>query len=374
MSGFNLPDLYEILGVRRDASPEEIKRTYRRLARELHPDVNNDPEAERRFKQITAAYQTLSDPTRRRQYDLFGTPGAGVAPDLFPFGDMGDIFDVFFGGGIGGRRRRTRRTRTHRGEDLFAQLTLSFEEAAFGVEKDVTMDTLEECSRCTGSGCEPGTHPSRCTRCGGSGEIQDVSRSVFGTVMTARTCTTCEGTGEEIAAPCTRCRGDGRVGGRRTQRVEVPAGVADGMELRVPGLGQGGRHGGATGDLYVALRVKPHPIFERRGQDLVCALSVPMTQASLGAEVRIPTLEGEPEVVRLEPGTPSGTVLRLRGHGIPHVGRRGRGDLLVTVEVETPKAGSKQERELLERLAELRGEDSNRAKGPAARVRKLLEK
>jgi molecular chaperone DnaJ len=372
MSGFNLPDLYEVLGVRHDASAEEIKKTYRRLARELHPDVNKDPEAERRFKRITAAYQTLSDPTRRRQYDLFGTPGA--APDVFPFGDMGDIFDVFFGGGIGGRRRGSRRTRTHRGEDLFAQLTLTFEEAAFGVEKDVTMDTLDECSRCKGTGCEPGTHPSRCTRCGGSGEVQDVARSVFGTVMTARTCTTCEGTGEQIAAPCTRCRGDGRVARQRTRTVEVPAGVADGMELRVPGWGQGGRHGGGTGDLYVALKVRPHPVFERRGQDLVCGLSVPMTQAALGAEVEIPTLDGEPERIRLEPGTPSGTVLRLRGHGIPNVGRRGRGDLLVTVEVETPKARTKEERELLERLAQLRSEDSKRGRGPAARARKLIEK
>jgi molecular chaperone DnaJ len=371
MSASRLPDLYEVLGVRREATEEEIKRTYRRLARELHPDVNKDPEAERRFKQITAAYQTLSDPARRRQYDLFGGPGAG--PDLFPFGDMGDIFDVFFGGGIGGRRRGARRrTRTHRGEDLFVQLTLEFEEAAFGIEREVTVDSLQECGRCGGTGCEPGTHPSRCSRCGGSGEIQDVSRSVFGTVMTARPCTTCDGTGEEIAAPCTECRGNGRVPGRQTRTVEVPAGVAGGMELRVPGGGQDGRQGGGPGDLYVGLKVRPHSIFDRRGQDLVCALTVPMTQAALGADVEIPTLEGGPERIRVEPGTASGAVIRLRGRGLPHVGRRGRGDLFVTVEVETPKARSKQERALLERLAEERGE-TPRPGSPPGKIRRLRE-
>jgi molecular chaperone DnaJ len=372
MSTYGVPDLYEVLGVRRDATPDEIKRTYRRLARELHPDVNDDPDAERRFKQITAAYQTLSDPVRRRQYDLFG--GQGVAPDLFPFGDMGDIFDVFFGGGIGGRRRGTRRrARAHRGEDLFVRLTLQFEEAAFGTEKEVSVDTMHECGRCRGSGCEPGTHPSRCTRCGGSGEIQDVSRSVFGTVMTARPCTTCEGTGEEIAAPCKECRGDGRLPTRQARTVEVPAGVADGMELRVPGGGQEGRQGGGQGDLFVALKVRPHPIFDRRGQDLVCVLTVPMTQAALGTEVEIPTLD-EPELIRLEPGTGSGTIIRLRGRGLPHVGRRARGDLFVTVEVETPKAGSKEERALLERLAELRREGPAQGKGPVGKLRKLPEK
>jgi molecular chaperone DnaJ len=372
MSASGLPDLYEVLGVGRQATGDEIKRTYRRLARQLHPDVNKDPDAERRFKQITAAYQTLSDPARRRQYDLFG--GSGAGPDLFPFGDMGDIFDVFFGGGLGGRRRGTRRrSRTHRGEDLFVQLSLEFEEAAFGTEREVSLDSLQECGRCAGTGCEPGTHPSRCNRCGGSGEVQDVARSVFGTVMTARPCTTCEGTGEEIAAPCTECRGKGRVPGRQTRVVEVPAGVADGMELRVPGGGQDGRQGGGPGDLYVALKVRPHPLFDRRGQDLVCALTVPMTQAALGAEVEIPTLEEEPERIRLEPGTASGTVVRLRGRGLPHLGKRGRGDLFVTVEVETPKARSKQERALLERLADIRDENPKPG-SPLGKIRKLLEK
>ena len=367
-----LPDLYAVLGVRRDASDEEIKRAYRRLARELHPDVNNDPEAERRFKEVATAYETLSDPTRRRQYDVFGSPGMGTA--FSPFGDVGDIFDVFFGGGFGTRRTRRPHTRTQQGEDLFVQLTVSFDQAAFGTEREVTVDALGTCERCHGTGCEPGTHVSRCSRCGGSGEVQDVSRSVFGTVMTARLCTVCEGTGQEIASPCTECRGEGRMPRRQTLTVEVPAGVADGMELRVSSGGQEGRSGGPPGDLYVALKVQPHPVFERRGQDLACTLVVPMTQASLGAELDIPTLEGETERLRIEPGTESGAVVRLRGRGVPNLGRRGRGDLFVTVVVETPASLSKEQRSLLERLAELRGEVPGRSGARGGRLRKLLDR
>jgi molecular chaperone DnaJ len=242
------------------------------------------------------------------------------------------------------------------------------------VEREVTVESMMSCERCSGSGCEPGTHASRCTRCGGSGEIQDVARGVFGTVMTARLCTVCEGTGEEIAAPCTACDGEGRTPRTQAFKVEVPPGVADGMELRVSGGGQDGRFGGPTGDLYVSLRVKPHPIFERRGQDLVCALPVSMTQAALGTDLDIPTLDGDPERVRIEPGTQSGTILRLRGRGVPNIGRRGRGDLFVTIAVDIPTELSKEERALLERLAELRGEAPRpRQQRRLARLRKLLE-
>jgi molecular chaperone DnaJ len=366
-----LPDLYSLLGIRPDASEEEIKRAYRRLAREYHPDVSKDPDAEARFKEINAAYETLKDPIRRRQYDLFGA-GGGAAGGVFPFGDMGDIFDVFFGGGFGGGRRprSRRRSRTRRGDDLFVPMSLTFEEAVFGVKREVVVETLVRCERCNGSGCEPGTHPSRCGRCGGSGEIQDVARSVFGTVMTARPCTTCEGTGEEIAAPCGTCDGESRVAKEQSFTVEVPAGVADGMELRVPDGGQDGRFGAAPGDLYVSLRVKPHPVFERRGQDLACELPISMTQAVLGADLVIPTLDGEGEHLRIDPGMQSGTVVKLRSRGIPHIGRRARGDLFVTITVETPRDLTKEERALIERLAELRGEPSRKGQRRQAGLRK----
>ncbi len=371
-----LPDLYGVLGVAHDASDDEIKRAYRQLARELHPDVNGDPQAEQRFKEITAAYDTLSDPGRRRQYDLFGrfgagVPGGGVGPDVFPFGDFSDIFDVFFGGGGRGGRRRGRRSRARPGEDLRVPLELAFEQAAFGLKTEVEIQTMSTCARCDGSGSEPGTAPARCPQCGGQGDVQEVARSIFGTVMTARPCPTCDGAGEIVPNPCSECRGEGRVRARRTLPIEVPAGVADGMDLRLPREGMAGRAGGPSGDLYVSFQVKPHPVFERRGQDLVCELSVPMTMAALGADVEILTLEGA-ETLRLDAGIGSGTVIRLRGKGIPNLERRGRGDLFVTVVVETPDPRSKEERALLERLAELRGEKVSTGGRLSGRLRKLL--
>src|SRR6266545_1309551 len=335
-------DLYEVLGVDRDATEEDIRRAYRRLAREHHPDVNADPAAEARFKQVAAAYEVLSDPQKRRQYDTFGNQSI---PDLFPFGD---IFDAFFGGGLG-RRRRGPRTRAHRGEDLFAELTLTLPEAAFGLQREVPIDSMEPCPRC-----------------GGNGELQEVQRRVFGTIMTARPCPTCRGSGEEIASPCTECRGQGRTTRRQVVTVDVPAGVADGMELRIAGAGNAGAFGGPTGDLYLQVNVEPHPDFDRRGQDLLSILEVPLTHAVLGAEVDVPTLDGT-ERVKVAPGTQPGTVVRLRGHGVPNLGRRGRGDLFLTVQVEVPQELRKDERALVERLAELRGEADRR--GPA-RVRR----
>ena len=355
----DVADLYGLLGVSREASGEEIRRAYRKLARELHPDVNQDPAAAERFKQVAAAYEVLSDPTKRQQYDMFGS---GAGPDLFPFGD---IFDVFFGGGFGGRRQaRPRRTRARRGGDVFTEVSLSLEEAAFGVQREAPIDSLETCTRCQGSGCEPGTHPTRCSRCGGSGEVQDVQRSIFGTIMTARPCATCEGTGQEIRDRCSQCGGDGLLSRRQVVAVDIPAGVSDGMELRVSGGGDSGRLGGSTGDLYVAVHVAPHPVFERRGHDLRAVLDLTMTQAALGAEFEVPTLDGT-ERVRVHPGTQSGTDIRLRGHGVPHLGRRARGDLFLTVVVHTPDGLKRQERELLERLAELRGEEPGRKPSPA---------
>ena len=356
-------DLYAVLGVDRMASTDDIKKAYRKLARELHPDVNGDPDAGERFKRVTAAYEVLSDPAKRRQYDTFGSQ---AIPDMFPFGD---IFDVFFGSGFGGTRTRGRRTRTRPGEDVFAQVSLTLEEAAFGTQREVEIQSLETCERCNGTGCEPGTYPTRCTRCGGAGEIQDVQRSFFGTIMTARTCPTCGGTGEEIKNPCGQCRGEGRLPRRQTVTVEVPAGVSDGMELRISGAGHSGRQGGATGDLYLAVTVTPHAVYERRGSDLVAVLDIPMTQAALGIEMDVPTLDGT-ERVRVAPGTQSGAVIRLRGKGVPHLGRRGRGDILLDVRVSTPERLRREERAALERLAQLRDEPAGGGTVAQANVRR----
>lgn len=345
-------DLYELLGVGRTATQEEIRRAYRRLARELHPDVNPDAGTAERFKQITAAYEILSDPAKRQRYDTFGTTSGPAGTS--PFMDLSDIFEMFFGGPVGGRSR-PRASRTRPGESLAVGLHLTFEEAAFGTERDVTIDVLEVCTTCGGNGCEPGTSPVRCGNCGGSGQVQETSRSIFGTVMTARTCTVCVGTGEQITARCSSCLGEGREQRTRTVAVEVPAGVADGQELRVSGAGNAGRAGGAPGDLYVSLDVEHHEVFERRGQDLFAVLDVPMTQAALGADLTVRTLDRE-EVVRIDPGTESGTVFRIRNGGVPNLGRRGRGDLFLTVNVNAPQPASREERKLLEQLADLRGE------------------
>jgi molecular chaperone DnaJ len=348
-------DLYELLGVSRNASEADIKTAYRRLARELHPDVNDDPAAETRFKEIAGAYEILSDPEKRARYDAFGESGAQ------PFVDIGDIFEMFFGQGGFGSRRGGPRSRTRRGEDVGVALRLSFQEAVFGARRDLDLERLVVCERCLGNGAEPGTAPIACRTCGGTGEVQSVRRSVFGTLMTTAPCRTCEGTGQENPDPCESCLGQGRV--RRPARVtvEIPAGVSDGMELRVGGNGHAGVAGGQAGDLYVRLEVEPSAAFERRGQDLYTVLDVSITQAALGAQIQIEALQG-PETVRLEAGTGSGTIVRLRGKGVPNLNRRGRGDLYVTVHVVTPRELSREERSLLERLSELRNESRG---GPA---------
>jgi len=354
-------DLYRILGVPRDASQEDIKRAYRKLARELHPDVNGDVDAEERFKQVTGAYEILSDPQKRRRYDAFGQTGG---PADVPFTDIQDIFDLFFGGGgfggIGTRGRRgSRRSPAQRGEDLSVAVPLTLVEAAFGTQRELEVDRLAVCDRCLGNGAEPGSAPIACRTCGGTGEVQQVRRSIFGTVMTASPCHVCRGTGQEILDPCTTCRGRGRVSVRGSVSVEIPAGVDDGIELRVSGSGNAGVAGGPSGDLFVSIAVERSPAFERRGSDLVSILRVPFTQAALGAELEVETIDG-PERIKLEPGTEPGTVLRVRGKGVPNLQRRGRGDLYLTVQVDVPDELSKDERQLVERLAELRSEGSTK--------------
>jgi molecular chaperone DnaJ len=352
-------DLYEVLGVGREASDEEIKRAYRRLARQHHPDANDgDPAAEARFKEIAAAYEVLRDPEKRRRYDLYGLEGFSPAgapggPGGFDFG-ISDLFDVFFGGAspFGGGRGPAGPARGH---DAEVRLELDLEEAVFGVTRDIALRMPVECGRCSGSGCEPGTHPSTCDSCGGSGEVRQVRRSILGQMVTAFPCSACGGTGRRILSPCQSCRGEGRVTGDTTVSVEVPAGIDDGQRLRLSGRGPVAPRGGVPGDLYVSVAVRQHPRFQRRGHDLLHVLHLPMTQAALGTHLQIETLDG-PEDLVIPAGTQTGRLFRLRSRGVPALRGRGRGDLLVHVEVVVPERLSEEEAALLRRLAELRGE------------------
>jgi molecular chaperone DnaJ len=343
-------DHYTTLGVDRGASEDDIKRAYRRLARQYHPDTNkHDPAAEERFKEISRAYEVLSDPHKRRNYDMFGSERAGVTG----FGDFGGISDLFasFFGGFGGTQTRG----PGRGADLLSQVGLTLEEAAAGVEKEVEIVNLIECSTCGGSGAAPGTYPTRCSRCGGAGEIRNVRRTVFGDVMTATTCPQCRGSGEEIVHPCSTCGGSGRQQVTESMTVHVPPGVDDGAQLRVSGRGQAGVRGGRAGDLYVEIRIEPHDVFRRAGDDLGCEVPVPMTIAVLGGTAEIPTLDGV-EPIDIKPGTQPGEIIRLRGKGMPRVNGSGRGELVVLLKVETPDDLTPEQEELLHEFAELRGE------------------
>jgi molecular chaperone DnaJ len=358
-------DYYAILGVRKDASTEEIKRAYRRKARELHPDVNPDPEAQQRFKELSAAYEVLSDPKKRQVVDLGGDPLAtgGAGPtmgDPFAGFGLGDIMDAFFGNMSGGPGSRGPRSRVQSGSDALIRLDLTLEECASGTHRELTVDTAVLCGRCDGSGSAPGSRPATCETCGGRGEIQTVQRSFLGQVVSTRPCPTCRGYGEVIVDPCQQCGGDGRIRARRTVSVNIPAGVADGMRIRLAGHGEVGPGGGPAGDLYVEIEELPHDSFRRDGADLHCVVKVPMTAAALGAVLPLATLDGTEEL-RIEPGTQSGTVLRLSGGGMPRLrssGRTdGRGDLYVHLDVATPTKLDARQTELLRQLAELRGEE-----------------
>ncbi|HWL64841.1 MAG TPA: molecular chaperone DnaJ [Actinomycetota bacterium] len=344
-------DHYEVLGVSRQATQEEIKKAYRALARRYHPDANQtDPAAEELFKEVTVAYETLSDPQKRQNYDTFGDSRLGGS-GFGDFGGISDLFSSFFGGGFSSASR----TGPARGADVLAEVALTLEEAAEGVEKDVEITTLVACDVCDGSGSAPGTFPSRCSECGGTGEQRHVRRTVFGNVMTASTCSRCGGRGEEIVDPCKGCHGSGRTQVTEMMTVRVPPGVDDGAQLRVTGRGQAGVRGGRSGDLYVGIRVMPHEIFQRAGDDLACQVTIPMTVAALGGTVEVPTLEG-PDAIDVRPGTDSGEIIHLRGRGMPRLTGSGRGELVVLLKVETPTDLTPEQDEMLRTFAESRNE------------------
>jgi molecular chaperone DnaJ len=360
-------DYYQVLGVARSSTEDEIKRAYLKLARELHPDANpGNGAAEERFKLVNRAYETLRDPERRRRYDMFGDDPRGAASAAGdPFGGgfsgagLGDIFDAFFGGNspFGGGTGQGR-SGPRGGEDAEAVMDLEFSEAVFGVEREMTVRLPTTCETCQGTGARPGTAPVTCTNCQGSGEVRRVRQSILGQMVTASPCPRCGGSGSEIPSPCPDCRGEGRRRAERSFVVEVPAGVDAGSTLRLPGRGASGPRGGPPGDLYVHLRVRDHPVLTRQGSDLHAVVRVAMSQAALGASIPFETLDGTEELA-VPGGTQTGRELRLKGRGVPHLQGRGRGDLIVSIAVDTPKELTKTQEELLRQLAAERGEAVN---------------
>jgi molecular chaperone DnaJ len=366
-------DLYETLGVARDADGDAIKKAYRKLARQLHPDVNPDPETQERFKDVTRAYEVLSDPEKRRMYDLGGDPFSGGAGGFAGAGQgfsFTDIMDAFFGGSGGGAGGGGRgpRPRTRRGQDALIRLDVDLAEAAFGTTRELKVDTAVLCSVCGGDGAAPGSSPQTCETCHGHGETVAVQRSFLGEIRTMRPCAACRGYGTIIPEPCRECSGDGRVRSRRTLTVKIPAGVDTGTRVQLSGQGEVGPGGGPAGDLYVEMHVADHPVFVRAGHDLHCTVTVPMTAAALGTTIQLPLLEADLAAedsdtersveLDIRPGTQSGTEVVIGGRGVPMLRGSGRGDIVARVVVETPTRLDERQEELLRELAALRDEES----------------
>ncbi len=343
-------DYYDVLGVPRGADADTIKRAFRRLAKQYHPDANKSPDAEARFKEINEAYEVLSDDQKRATYDRFGHAG----PNPFPsgaagFGGIEDIFEQFFTG-FSQNAARAARNAPQRGADLRVDLAISFEEAAFGAEKPIEITRWETCSTCHGSGAAPGTSPIRCSMCQGSGQVRRVQQSILGQFVNVTTCPQCQGEGEIVTTPCPECRGQKRVQRAKSLVVEVPAGVDDGMQIRLANEGEPGFRGGPPGHLYVQLHVKPHEFFRRTGEDVLLELRINMAQAALGDEITVPTLDGE-EKLSIPAGAQTGDTIRMRNHGIPFLKRQGRGDQIVSLVVETPRKLTDEQRQLFRQLA-----------------------
>ena len=373
-------DYYEVLGVNKNATDDELKKAYRKLAKKYHPDANpdNKKEAEEKFKEVNEAYETLSDPQKRRMYDQFGPDGpqgfgggSGQGPfgqggyysysssgfnGFDDFGDLGDIFSSFFGGGFGGRSSSRKQNGPRKGADLNLRMEITFEQAYSGVEKEITVTRNETCDNCHGTGAKPGTSVTKCTTCNGTGQVTQVQNTILGQMQTRRTCTVCHGTGEIIKEPCEVCHGNGTVRKQPRIKVKIPAGIDDNQTVVLRGEGEPGEKGGPKGDLYITVRIKKHSIFTRSGNNVMCEVPITITQATLGADLEIPMVDGTKVVYKIPDGTQTGTKFVIRNKGFKSVNSSSTGDFVFTVKVQTPKRLTKEQRELLVQLAKTMNE------------------
>lgn len=371
-------DYYEVLGVNKNATDDELKKAYRKLAKKYHPDANpdNKKEAEAKFKEVNEAYETLSDSQKRKMYDQFGHDGPqgfnGGGPfggqggyysysssgfDGFgDFGDLGDIFSSFFGGGFGSRSGGRKQNGPRKGADLNLHMEITFEQAFSGIEKEITITRSEECDECHGTGAKPGTSVTKCTMCNGTGQVKQVQNTILGQVQTTKTCSNCHGTGEVIKEPCEKCRGKGTVRKQPKIKVKIPAGIDDGQTVVLRGEGEPGEKGGPNGDLYITLKIKRHSIYTRKGNNVLCEIPITITQATLGAELKIPMVDGTKVTYKIPDGTQTGTKFVIKGKGFKAVNSTVQGDLIFTVTVQTPKRLTKEQRDLLMQLAKTMNE------------------
>ena len=371
-------DYYEVLGVSKNATEDEIKKAYRKLAKKYHPDANpnNKEEAEAKFKEVNEAYENLSDPQKRKMYDQFGHNGpqgfggqggpfgqggyysySSSGFDNFgDFGDLGDIFSSIFGGGFGGRNSSSKRNGPSKGADLNVRMEITFEQSYLGVEKEIVITRDEECNHCHGTGAKPGTSPIKCPTCHGTGQVTQVQNTILGQMQTTRTCSACHGTGEIINEPCENCRGKGTVRKQPKIKVKIPAGIDDNQTVVLRGEGEPGKKGGAKGDLYITVKVKKHSVFTRKGNNVLCEIPITITQATLGAELEIPMVDGSKEKYKIPEGTQTGSKFNIRNKGFKSISSNSVGDFIFTVTVQTPKRLSKEQRELLVKLAQTMNE------------------
>jgi len=357
-------DYYEVLGIERNATDADIKKAYRKLAKKFHPDVNqDDKDTEAKFKEVSEAYEVLNNADKRSRYDQYGHAGIdpngfggqGAGFGEFDFGGIGDIFESFFGGGGFGKSSRNRNG-PQKGADLKMALEIAFEDAAFGVEKEISINKLEVCSTCQGTGAKPGTSPSTCSHCNGTGQIQYKQNTPFGQFVNVKTCDACHGEGKIIANHCTGCNGKGKVKKNVKMKMNIPAGIDEGQTISLRGEGEPGNKGGPAGDLYVSIRIKPHAIFKRQGNDVICEMPITFVQAALGAELEVPTLDGRVKY-SINEGTQTGSVFRLKNKGVPFIRGNGRGDQYVKVEIEVPKKLNDKQKAILKEFSEIRGDE-----------------